>query len=431
MDLFLSIAREYPADPMALWAFKDACVIGIEQAHPDIETRISALTAGFAADERLAQALCEVGDAWRKAGDFDRCVQTYNQVIELFPDDVFALWSQKNLVTLAIEQKKADQADAAFQRLIDNHRSRPELARAVNDIADAARAAGDPVRARVACQFVIDQFPMTNDSLWARQKLIVLDIDESEKTNTTPDVPAEILAAVDQLIADYPGFDDLPLAVLVTGEYYYNAALALEKEGRRNEAPVIYARAIPICERMIKVFPNSDCTSSAYFVAAVAYDRMGQTGNAISYRVKILDNWPGYENADSAQCLLAANYEKLAQTTPSGSFKSMSSQNYAALIENYPASRYAPYAINKLGGFAFEEKDYPQAAMYFEKLRDQYETREFVDSTPLFRLGQTYEAMGMKEQAEKEYESFQKAAPSNHPLKYIVNKKLQSLKVSQ
>jgi tetratricopeptide (TPR) repeat protein len=411
VDLYLAIAREYPADPMALWAFKNACVIGIEKAHPDIDTRIAALQQGFGSDKRLAQVLCEIGDAFRKAGHFDRCVQTYQQVIERFPQDAYAMWSQKNLVTLAIEQKQTAQADDAFQRLVEKHRRHPELARAVCDIADTARTAGDPARSRMACQFVIGQFPMTPDSLWARQKLIALDIDESEKTNTTPDVPADILAAVDQLIADYPGFDNLPLAVLITGEYFYNAGQAVEMEGRQDEAPAVFYRAIPICDRLIKTCPDSPYTASAYYVTAVAYGRMGQYDKALQYMEEYVQRYPGYDLAWSAQSWIAKFLAEMKQT------KEISAEDadpliekaYLKLISDYPDRPMRLSAIRDLGMLHYLAKRWGPAVGWLEQYIAENRSGKVPKET--YYLAACYGQLGQQEAAALTYQTYL----SDHP----------------
>ncbi len=406
VDLFLSIPRDYPADPMALWAMKDTCVIGIEEVAADTEDRIAALSAGFAPDKRLAQALCEVGDAWRKAGDVPRCVQTYNQAIERFPEDVFAMWSQKNLATLAIEQKQNQQADEEFQRLIDNHRDRPELARAVCDIADAARTAGDPARARMACQFVIQQFPMTTDSLWARQKLIVLDIDESEKTNTTPDVPADILAAVDQLIADYPGFDNLPLAVLVTGEYFYTAGQTLEQQGLQGQAPFVFARAIPICERLINILPDNSSRSSAYYISAVAYGRMDQYDKALENMEELVQRYPGSDLAWSAQSWITRYLVSMKQNKQIAAEDAdpLIEQACLKLLSDYPDSPMRLSAVRDLGMLHYLAKRWDPAVGWFE----QYiaESRSAKVPKEAYYLSVCYGQLGQQEAAAHTYQTY-------------------------
>ncbi len=431
-SLYEWAVANHPASEYGLWAQKNLVeVLLAKQDNTGADLAADAFLRDWAAHPNFVIGVSSLGDVYRKAGRADRAERIYLHALSVTPRHPDTLWAQKNLCTLFIDRKESTRAQSAIDSMAQQFKDHPQLPNALFDVAETYRNAQDNAAAMGLYQTILSTFPGHNFALWSTQKMIVMAIDESEKTNATSEVPTEILDAVDKLIDDYQSFDILPLAVLVTGEVYYNAGLALERDGRRNEAPIIYARAIPICERLIRAFPNSDCTASAYYVAAMAYDRMNQTGSAISYRAKILEYWPGYENADSAQCLMASNYERLAKTTASSSFKSMSSKEYAALMENYPDSRYAPYAINKLGGFAFEEKDYPRAAMYFEKLCDNYETKDLVDSTPFYRLGQTYEMMGMKDQAVKAYERFEKASPMTHPLKKIVNNKLQLLNVSK
>ncbi len=397
VDLFLSIPREYPADPMALWAFKDACVIGIEQAGPDTDVRIAELQKGFAADKRLPQALCEVGDAWRKAGNVDRCVQTFQQIIQRFPEDVFAMWSQKNLVTLAIEQKQTAQADESFQRLVAQYGRLPELARAVCDIADAARTAGDPARSRLACDFVIDRFPMTTDSLWARQKLIVLDIDESEKTNTTPDVPADILASVDQLIADYDGYNDLPTAVFLSGEEFFRRGMedcqCQPKPGQDDK----WSKSIEVWRRIVegKLPYHPTFTPHAWLFTAVCYSRIRDDAAALPYLQKVLSDWPGYEYAWNAQFWLGDCYDRLSQTNkmPIEEALPLAEAAYTNLIDRYPECCMIEHAYWRMGSMNFRAQRWDKAAMNYEL----FLSRGMEDGrTPevMYRLGMAFEQLG-------------------------------------
>ncbi len=84
------------------------------------------------------------------------------------------------------------------------------------------------------------------------------------------------------------------------------------REGLDEQANWYYQQTIAECERIITQLPETGyITAEACFFSAVCYGRLGQYEKAIKYYQKVVDNWPEYKSAPSAQSRIAKTYKWL------------------------------------------------------------------------------------------------------------------------
>jgi len=190
---------------------------------------------------------------------------------------------------------------------------------------------------------VVAVFSRGSASIQARTAGIVSDVNSSD--NST------VLAAVEELIADFKDEPDLPQALWQIGQQYYNNAVRYYRDGLREQAADYYRKAIALRERIIQESPHSDLVPKAYFTAAIIYSQeLHEYEKGIEYFQKVVDNWPDYKYAPDAQYSIGRYYERLRN---SGSLSAAEASPkieaaYQAVVEKYPDSDSAKYAAQKL-----------------------------------------------------------------------------------
>ena len=214
--------------------------------------------------------------------------------------------------------------------------------RAIHDTAWEYRKLGNYGRADELDKYVIDHWPADVQVMWAKMDMA--------KTDILLGNDAAVEKTIDLLIADFNECPELPTAIFMLGEQYYNKAFAKENQGRDAEAKEHFRKAITIWDRIIKELPESRITSEAYFVSAECYRRLGEHETAIEYYNIVLEDWPDCQYAWCAQFDIGRAYEYLKRSgvIPKSEADSLIKAAYEQVLEVRPNSPAVGAARNWL-----------------------------------------------------------------------------------
>ncbi len=156
---------------------------------------------------------------------------------------------------------------------------------------------------------------------------------------------------------------------MIGEQYYYKAFDDPNKCIRVKSEEHLY-KARDIWEKVTVQYPESSSIGlkHAQYFTAVCYRRFGEYEKAITHYQKVVDNWPDYQYAWSAQSLIGSCYKKLRD---SGKLSASVAnpkieQAYKAVLEKYPGSAVVPSASLKLGNLNFKRGQKVEAVMYYE-----------------------------------------------------------------
>jgi len=343
---------------------------------------------------------------------YEKAFELY-QYIEDNLSEEYVILSRGRLIMLDIGLGNDADAQAAIDKLIADFAAHPALPEALNGVADKYRILQRYKQARQLYQYIVDNLPESEYVILSRGGMIMADIGLGNDANAQ--------AALDSLIADFNDHPGLPKAVFVIGEEYYNRAVFLrQNEGLYEEVKEYYRKTLAVWERIITELPESEATirAQAYLFSAECCRRLSEYDKAVEYFQAVVDNWPDYEYACNAQCLVGECYEKLSK---SGSLAESEAiprieQAYNGVIERYPDCSLVKYACGRLGRLNFARAQWVDAAMYFELLLQKYQYP--LDRRPsrvLYYLGQAYEKMGESDLAARVYGEFINIADPGDP----------------
>ncbi|MBN1817793.1 MAG: tetratricopeptide repeat protein [Sedimentisphaerales bacterium] len=396
--LYEYVVAHFPTDEYALWSQKNLCTLyaGLGQQE-QAEAELKDLFARFGENKLLARVLCEVGDACRKAENFARAVELYEYITNQWPGDEYAVWAQKNIVTLLIEQDDLDGAAISLETLLETYAECKELPQTLLDVCDAYRKKEFFTQSRKLCEQISRNYPGTTHDLWARQKSLLNDIDISEQAVPPPgSVPEPILQAMDQFIVDFASYPQVTFAVFMTGEAYYD--LAHEENDRpKPTATQYYPKAIEIWQKIITGDLPIDRTSTpeAWFLSGVCLSRCKKPAEAIPYIQTVLNDWPDYHYTWDAQVFLGVCYEQLKwanRKKPDLSYDALIEEAYTAVLERFPDCTLVFYANLQLSELKYEQQRWAEAAMHAERyLQDKFIRPTAQRAGVLYKLGLCYE----------------------------------------
>jgi len=208
------------------------------------------------------------------------------------------MWSQVEIVYSQIRDGNDVAANAAFDKLMAAFSEQPTLPKEIYQVGDEYAKALNYDKAGALYQYVIANWPGTEYEMWARTGIVKLDIYFGNDANVQP--------ALDQLIADFNDHPDSPEAVFVIGEEYFNMAFVDPNNLWMIKSEEHLKKARDVWERIISQCPLSQSIGlqHAHYFTAVCYRLFGEYEKAITHFQKVVDNWPDYQYAWSAQCLI-------------------------------------------------------------------------------------------------------------------------------
>jgi tetratricopeptide (TPR) repeat protein len=416
-ELYQHVVQSWPKAEHALWAqadlIKSYLALGDDA---DAQAAVDKLLTNFNDNPLIARAVWDTGQYYRELKKYEMANKLYQHVVKTSPESEHALWAQADLIKSYLALGDDPNAQAAVDRLLTNFNDNPLIARAIHDTAWEYRKSGNYGRANELDQYVIDHWPGDVQVMWAKMDMAKTDIGLGN------DAAAE--KTIDILITDFNDNPELPTAIFMLGEEYYNKAFNIKGDPNSPDAKPeeYYRKALAVWERIIQKLPPSPTTPQAYWCSAVVYSQeLGEYQKGIEYYQQVVDNWPDYQYAWHAQFFVGMYYEKLRDSggIPESEANPKIEQAYKAVVEKYPDSNSSPHAALKLGQLNFNRGQWADAAKYFEIFLEKApEDQRQVDV--LYDLGRAYEKMGELSLAAEMYRIFiEMAAPNDLRIKDV------------
>ena len=423
--VYNSIVADYPGTDDALEAQKQLVILYISWGKPtQVEAAFEGLVAEFSAHPDIARAVCDIADQYYwELEKYEKARELHQHVLDNWPDSEVAILSQADIAACNIRLGDAPNAEAAIEKLLAEFSESELIAEAARNIVDEYISLQQYEKARELCQYVLENWPSSEDAVWLQAGLAI------SHSGLGDDPNAQV--AIDSLLADFNDHLDLPYAMFQVGEKYYMKALQLEHQGLDTEARDYFAKAIAVSEKVITELPESTATADSYYLSALCYRRLGEYEKAIEYYQKVVSNWPDYERACSAQFSIGRCYEKLEELGDlnESEANALIEQAYKRVLESYPECPLAADAWGKLGWLNFKKGQWLEATQYFElsleKTPENYRSPHI-----LYALGQAYEEIGQLDKATKVYEEFINTVPSIDPRVQKVKERLGKLGVT-
>ncbi|MCX5637993.1 MAG: tetratricopeptide repeat protein, partial [Planctomycetota bacterium] len=416
-ELYQHVVKTWPKAEHALWAqadlIKSYLALGDDTA---ANTAVDRLLTNFNDNPLIARAVWDTGQYYRELKKYEMANKLYQHVVKTSPESEHALWAQADLIKSYLALGDDPNAEVAVKKLLPECAHNKHIARAIHDTAWEYRKSGNYGRANELDQYVIDHWPADVQVMWAKMDMAKTDIGLGND--------AVVEKTIDILIADFNECPELPTAIFMLGEEYYNKDFNTKGDPNSPDAKPeeYYRKALAVWERIIQKLPPSPTTPQAYWCSAVVYSQeLGEYQKGIEYYQQIVDNWPNYQYAWHAQFFIGMYYEKLRDSggIPESEVNPKIEQAYKAVVEKYPDSNSSPHAALKLGQLNFNRGQWADAAKYFEIFLEKApEDQRRVDV--LYDLGRAYEKMGELSLAAEMYRIFiEMAAPNDQRIKTV------------
>ena len=166
--------------------------------------------------------------------------------------------------------------------------------------------------------------------------------------------------------------------------------------------------------RIIDDMEENGHTAHAWYYLGGAYRYIGDYGKAVQYYETVLERWPGYVYAWSAQYLIGAHTERMMKkgeiSVAEGEAKIEAA--WQTMVDDYQGRPLYGHALCDLGRFYLERGQGEKAIGYFATFCEEYpEDRR--RAKVMYDLGGAYESIGETALAVDVYEDFVQDYPDD------------------
>ncbi len=362
IELYNYVLNNHPDSLFAIWAQVRIAEINIELGVDEgINAAVDKLCTQFSEHPLIGEALYTVAEKFSRAKKHDKSDELHEYNVAQYPEDMYAMRSQAKIIASHIRNFNESDADAAVDKLISVFSGQLTLPQEVYQVANIYKDEGQSSRAIRLYQRVTQTWPDDDSAILSREGIAMV--------NISLDHDAAVDAVIGSMIADYNDHPLLPKVVFRIGEEYYTMAFEDPKKCIKVKSQENLFKAKDIWERIIAQWPQSQAldVKHAQYFTAVCYRRFGEYEKALSHYQKVVDNWPDYQYAWSAQYLIGSCYEKLKiyGNLPKSEADPKIEQAYKAVVEKYPDSAMVPTASLKLGHLNLKRGQKIEAVQYF------------------------------------------------------------------
>jgi len=373
-SIYEQVIEEYPESISAESATFDIPRMNVLSLFASSDTTaayeaLDNLIADFNDKPDLPAALYGIGETCRAFKKYEDANSIYEQLVQRYPESSYADKAQLEISEMAalslIEKEDKAAAESVVNKITEDFNDHSGLAASLYNIAERYDLSRKFEDANNVYRQIVEEHPDSSQADAARLRLAKLGIVfaiNSGKDDT-------VGTALDNLIADFNSHPGLATAVFMVGEQYYHKGFEDPNQCRVVKSEENLGKAKGIWEKLISELPVSlPDTAHAYYFSAVCSRKMAQYDKAITYYQHVVDKWPAYVYAWSAQSLIGDCFEKLRNSgslSPSEANPKMEAA-YTAVLENYPDCSLAPHACLKMAQLSLDRGQKPEAITFFE-----------------------------------------------------------------
>jgi len=347
LEYQLEVQTRYPGTHQAYNALARMALGVIDSGMPDYEiaaqTAFDELFRDYADQPGLLNLARRGGDRFRRRGNYGSAEQLYRRAIEQAPASKEALKCQMSLVILYIETGQTARAEAELEVLVRDFKSGSIFPRAIEAIARKYDNLGQKEQARTVYTRVADAYPASDIALQILKKMTVFcrDYGDNEAWG----------AAVDRLREEFPGNEEVARHLLGLAQVSYR-----QKDFDMVEQLCRYAGADD---------PVGELALRAQELLISLLVETDQQDKARAEAARLVSDFGGRDKFFAAAETVA---EKFAQA---GAL-SESVGIYQGIVDAYPGSEPAFWALEKLSAKYGQTQDTEALEGVIDKLTNDY-----------------------------------------------------------
>jgi tetratricopeptide (TPR) repeat protein len=212
-EIYHYVVDNWPGDEHGMWSQMGLVISNISLSNDDVaKTAFEKLRTEYSGYEHISRAVCLVADTYHRIEKDREAREHYQYVLDSWPDDEFALWSQMGLTISNIRLGDYDAAEAAIEKLFIDFFEDERIPIAVCKVADEYRKFNKHEKACEHYRYVVDNCPDAEHALWSQMGLAISNI-------RLGDYDA-VEASIEKLFIDFSQDERMAIACCLIGDEY-------------------------------------------------------------------------------------------------------------------------------------------------------------------------------------------------------------------
>jgi tetratricopeptide (TPR) repeat protein len=366
-----------------LWlARANVCSLIGKSSDSAVVAAIDKLMSDFAGDAGLADAVYWISKEyeWKKGttinrvGWYDTPNSVYQKIMQEFGDTPYggeAQWDQKRLahrmkIFKLMQEPNQNATEAAIEAMATDLKGRPELASELYWVACGYEEHPDKMsQAKQIYERVVKDCPGTDEAGRAAldiRRRILCDVLDSGDINSA-------YTLLDNFIADFKQnyYAGDCLGRVVIGCYKRSVELREQKQ------PEKAMRYREVSANIWQKLPKANLqwgadTAYLYLYVGANYLELRRWEDVIENFQKLIEDYPDFEHACSAQTAMSYCYEKLRDSggLPKEGVNPILEDTYKAILTNYPGCYATKEVSYRMAGLMLEKGDKTSASTYYK-----------------------------------------------------------------
>lgn len=403
IELYQYVLGNHADSEHAMWSQMGFAISNICLGNYDAaESATQKLSENYSEHPSIYKAVQAIADHYRwRDVQLERARQLYAVACEGIsgPDSI---WAKMGFVITSIHFSDFETSDLWTDKILNEFAGNENLPKVIWRIADVYHYAGKYDEASALGKYLLDNFPDHKQLLQVKTLMVKIDIARENEEAAEK--------AIDNLYIEFKDNPELAETIFNIGDKYWDMAInEVEKDNSssdpNNEIPGnlsgilsekskdYFEKALAVWKKEYEQLPLSRYTKDAWYFSGVIYRRhLRDTAKGLTYYQKVVDEWPDYRYAWSAQAMIGHCYGQLldAGLMSEAEAEPKIEQAYKTLIERYPDCSLTQGAYIKVGQINYKNAQWEQAAYHFQQYLNKYPQAGDLGDV-LVQLGVTYE----------------------------------------
>jgi len=318
--IYKTIVTDYPGTDYALEAQKGLTILYISWDKPaQADAAFEKLIADFSGHPDIAQAVYDIAYCYGELHkNYEKARELYQYVLDNWPDSDDVMWSQAGLTMSNIALGDDPNADAAIEKLLIDFSDHNDIAEALNYIADSYCDVERYQKAREFYQYVIENWPDSDDVMWSQAGLAMSNIELADDPNTE--------AAIEKLLTEFSDNNDIAQVLYNIADHYGD----LQQ----------YEKARQLFQYVIDNWPNSEGAILSQIGVAMTNVVLADDPNVQAATDSLIADFNSHPDLQAVLYDIAGGYEDLYKYEEAKSI-------YQQIIQQFPEASRAQLGIHK------------------------------------------------------------------------------------
>jgi len=180
-NVYKYVVDSWPNKDRAIFSQRGLVLCSIalgDQAGAD--AAIQKLLTDYVGSKYMPEIMRNIAGAYYSKGNLDKAVTLHQYVVDKYPENLEAIWSQRDTALCHIDAEDEQAVQADLQKLVTSFADHAQLPNALAGIGEHYRKNGDLQNARQIHQHVVSQFPTSSEAIWSQHDVVLCSLELGE-----------------------------------------------------------------------------------------------------------------------------------------------------------------------------------------------------------------------------------------------------------